>query len=91
MKDRGERADKTGNLRKGPKSPEMTSGPPKLSDLGISKNESSRWQKLANLDEGKFEVVIVESREKADRLGNVTPPTLGKFAITRTATVSPTP
>lgn len=38
---------------------------PKLSDLGISKNESSRWQKLAAVPEDKFEQAVSAAKEIA--------------------------
>ena len=37
----------------------------KLSDLGITKNESSRWQKLANVTEEQFEHAIAAAKEVA--------------------------
>jgi N6-adenosine-specific RNA methylase IME4 len=36
-----------------------------LRDLGISKTQSSRWQKLASLDEGGFETRIAEAKRRA--------------------------
>lgn len=38
---------------------------PKLSDLGISKNQSSRWQKLAAVPDNQFEQAIVAAKEVA--------------------------
>jgi N6-adenosine-specific RNA methylase IME4 len=43
---------------------------PALSDLGISKSQSSHWQKLAAMPEKKFETTVVEVRDavaRADR------------------------
>lgn len=40
------RASKTDNLKRGPKSHDVTSGP-ELADLGITKMQSSRWQAAA--------------------------------------------
>jgi N6-adenosine-specific RNA methylase IME4 len=41
---------------------------PKLSDLGVTKTQSSRWQKLADLDEPAFEVRVAEMKRRATSL-----------------------
>jgi hypothetical protein len=38
---------------------------PKLSDLGINKSQSSRWQKLADIDDKEFEGVVTHAQHKA--------------------------
>lgn len=38
---------------------------PKLSDLGVSKTQSSRWQALAAINESAFEVVVDRARSGA--------------------------
>jgi N6-adenosine-specific RNA methylase IME4 len=38
---------------------------PRLSDLGVSKTQSSRWQQLANLNAEAFETRVVAARRKA--------------------------
>jgi N6-adenosine-specific RNA methylase IME4 len=38
---------------------------PKLSDLGVSKTQSSRWQRFAALDEETFESRVIAARKKA--------------------------
>lgn len=52
----GERARSGGDMRK-------ESTPSILSELGISPDESSRWQKLADADPADFEQYIAESRD----------------------------
>ena len=42
--------------------------PPKLSDLGISKMQSSRWQEIASIPEEDFEAHIAETKEKKKEL-----------------------
>jgi N6-adenosine-specific RNA methylase IME4 len=41
--------------------------PAKLSDLGITKTQSSRWQRLASIDVNVFEGVIADTRDKVAR------------------------
>ena len=38
---------------------------PKLSELGINKSQSSRWQKLADIDDDAFEGVVAHAQHKA--------------------------
>lgn len=59
MAKRGERA-----IRKNMKSQPATS---KLSDLGVSKSESSRWQALARIDADKFEHSVIRASTDAYR------------------------
>lgn len=41
---------------------------PKLSEIGISKKQSSRWQSIAAIPEEKFEQVIREAKEAGEEL-----------------------
>lgn len=42
---------------------------PKLSDMGISKQQSSRWQKLASVNEKEFESALADSEQKPTTSG----------------------
>jgi hypothetical protein len=53
MKMNGARHDAANNLKTGPKSHDTTSGAT-LESIGISKTQSSRWQKLAAIPETQF-------------------------------------
>ena len=77
MADKGERQTR-GQAGKIKKSPESILSP-KLSDLGISKDESSKYQKLANIPEEDFEQVISEP--------DVIPTTKGVLAASQSFTV----
>jgi hypothetical protein len=49
-RERGERDDGRGN-----RNPDLKAATPKLADLGVTKTQSSRWQRLAVLDDEAFE------------------------------------
>jgi len=42
--------------------------PPRLTDLGITKNQSSRWQSIAGIPEKQFESRVEEIKEKGQEL-----------------------
>lgn len=53
------------------RSSRTTAYPPKLEDIGITKDQSSKWQRLALLvDEATFERALVQAREKNGELTN---------------------
>jgi N6-adenosine-specific RNA methylase IME4 len=67
MAERKERETKGGDRRS--KSQAATLIAPKLSDLGINKTQSSRWQKLAALPEDRFEAKVEGASKRAyDRI-----------------------
>jgi N6-adenosine-specific RNA methylase IME4 len=62
MRERGERDSGKGNRNPVLKSQANT---PKLSDLGVTKSQSSRWQRLADMDPSLFEARIDRAQRKA--------------------------
>ncbi len=53
------------------RSSKTTAYPAKLEDIGITKDQSSKWQRLALLvDEATFERALVQAREKDGELTN---------------------
>jgi hypothetical protein len=59
-KNKGAVAGKTGR-----KARPLLDMAPKLSDLNISKSQSSKWQKLAGIPDGDFEQVVASAQHKA--------------------------
>jgi N6-adenosine-specific RNA methylase IME4 len=64
MKENGERDNGKGGDRKS-RSPAATVKALKLSDLGVTKTQSSRWQRIAGLDPQAFESSVAVARRKA--------------------------
>jgi N6-adenosine-specific RNA methylase IME4 len=62
MAERGERDSGKGNRNPILKSQAAT---PKLSELGISKTQSSRWQELARISDHKFEASVTSASKRA--------------------------
>jgi N6-adenosine-specific RNA methylase IME4 len=62
MKERGERRDHAQRSRSETSDIQL---PPKLSDLGITKTQSSRWQTFAALDVDAFESHVIAARKRA--------------------------
>jgi hypothetical protein len=53
------------------RSASTTANPPKLEEIGITKDQSSKWQRLALLvDEATFERALAQAREKNGELSN---------------------
>lgn len=50
-----------------------TESPPSLSSLGITKQDSHRWQRIAGIPEGAFEAYIAAAREQYLEPGNNKP------------------
>lgn len=68
MAERREREPKGGD-RRSKSRPATLIAPPKLSDLGINKTQSSRWQELAKLDDDVFENKVEATATRAyDRM-----------------------
>lgn len=69
-----ERAKPTDNLKRGPKSNDATTGPT-LSDIGLTRDESSRYQQLAAMPDEHFETAVdALSAQPAPRaLASITP------------------
>jgi N6-adenosine-specific RNA methylase IME4 len=48
--------------------PEPSSATETLNQLGVSKSQSSRWQRIADVPEDKFEAYLSECRERGDEI-----------------------
>lgn len=66
MKQRGERHKGKGQSREVLRSRGATVSEPKLSDLGVSKTQSSRWQKLAAMSKQQQEAKIAAAKHAAE-------------------------
>jgi hypothetical protein len=44
------------------------SPPPTLSDIGISRDQSSRWQSLAGMSEEHFETAVATAKDTAGQV-----------------------
>jgi len=70
----GERAGKSdggkrsAEVRWGSKSDDATTHAPTLSDIGITKDQSHRWQQLASMSESHFEAAVATARESAGQV-----------------------
>ena len=53
--------------------------PPTLSDIGVTKSDSSRWQKLASISDEQFESAVASAKDKA---GEVTTAAMMRAAKT---------
>jgi hypothetical protein len=65
MAEHKERHDGKGQSREVLRSQRATVSVPKLTDLGINKTQSSRWQALASLDSETFEAQIEQASKSA--------------------------
>lgn len=76
LRDAGERGERAGKSEGGKhaaavihgKSHDTTSQPPTLADMGITKDQSSRWQSLASMSEEHFETAVATAKEQAGQV-----------------------
>jgi hypothetical protein len=65
MEERNEREMKGGDRRSKSQAATLIAPPPKLADLGVSKTQSSRWQRLAALKDERFEEELKQRSKRA--------------------------
>jgi len=66
--ERGERATPRGNVNPGTTakvSNDTTPSTPTLSDIGITRGQSSRWQQLAAMPDDHFETAVATAKDTA--------------------------
>jgi phage N-6-adenine-methyltransferase len=68
--ERGEIAIKEDNLKKGPEVPQGDIGKQTLSEIGITRNQSSMFKTIAEIPEKKFENYIAEKKTAVDNAVN---------------------
>lgn len=72
--ERGERAGQSDGGKRaaaerwGSSSDDATSYPPTLSDIGITKDQSHRWQSLASMSEEHFETAVATAKDTAGQV-----------------------
>jgi hypothetical protein len=66
MKERGERHDQGGTgAHRGKQKSQPATSVPKLTDLGVTKTQSNRWQKLAMIKPDEQEAKIAKAKSRA--------------------------
>jgi hypothetical protein len=56
------------DVRWGSQSHDATSNPPTLAEMGISKDQSSRWQSLAGMSDEHFETAVATAKDTAGQV-----------------------
>ncbi|WP_426343093.1 hypothetical protein ACN9MU_16595 [Pseudoduganella sp. R-32] len=66
--DRGERATNVGNVNQHTRVSHDTTPTPTLSDIGITRDQSSRWQQLAAMPDEHFETAVATAKDTAGQV-----------------------
>jgi hypothetical protein len=84
-KAKGARGNPNGRGAKIVRSPNETAQPPTLAEMGITKQQSSQWQKFADLSASEFEAKVIKAKAKAARAST----TVDEFSGLRDEWITP--